>query len=204
MNEEEKNELFYRTGDKVSIAVMQLYSLRLLSQISNASRCGHALSGAIELQHRLVPIESPIPVASGHFGRCTVGFIHKLCGWIRFIFAPICKQKHHTCKISAQVLDTTLTCIIRGVLMWKKKIYFRPNFFYFGPAENFNKVLFCFYPPPSSDVPSSVLFMLEAGLPVLAGPFCWFAGVAFLAGCSLWWNSFSGTMCTFWLFNRPE
>lgn len=130
MNEEEKNELFYRTGDKVSIAVMQLYSLRLLSQISNASRCGHALSGAIELQHRLVPIESPIPVASGHFGRCTVGFIHKLCGWIRFIFAPICKQKHHTCKISAQVLDTTLTCIIRGVLMWKKKIYCRPKFFF--------------------------------------------------------------------------
>lgn len=54
-------------------------------------------------------------------------------------------------------------------------------------AENVDsKVLLCVDPPPSSDVPSSVLLMLEAGLPVLPGPFCWFAGVAFLAGCSLW------------------
>lgn len=97
----------------------------------------------------------------------------------------------------------TFTCIIRGILMWKNDLLQAKNLI--GPAENFNKkVLLCVYPPPSSDVPSSVLLMPEAGLPVLPGPFCWFAGVAFLAGCSLWWNSFSGTMCTFWLFNRPE
>lgn len=110
-------------------------------------------------------------------------------------------EKKHTCKISAQDLDTTY--FFRGILRWKNYLLQAKNLI--RPAENFNKkVLLCVYPPPSSDVPSSVLLMLEAGLPVLPGPFCWFAVVAFLAGCSLWWNSFSGTMCTFWLFNRPE
>lgn len=52
-----------------------------------------ALLGGTETQHGLIPVESAIPVAGGHFGRCVVGFIHKLCGWIRLMFAAICKQK---------------------------------------------------------------------------------------------------------------
>lgn len=42
-----------------------------------------------EISRRL-PVEGTVPIAGGHFGRCTVGFVHWLCGPLRFIFAPIC------------------------------------------------------------------------------------------------------------------
>lgn len=37
----------------------------------------------------ILPIESTIPIAGGHFGCCTVGFVHWFCGPLRFILPPI-------------------------------------------------------------------------------------------------------------------
>lgn len=181
---------------------MWLYSLCLLSHISNTSTCCHALFGRDRTPTQIRTYWEP-------HSRCWWSlwplhcWLYSQALWLNQIYVcPYLKtKKKHTCKISAQDLDTTY--FFRGILRWKNYLLQAKNLI--RPAKNFNKkVLLCVYPPPSSDVPSSVLLMLEAGLPVLPGPFCWFAVVAFLAGCSLWWNSFSGTMCTFWLFNRPE
>ena len=56
-------------------------------------------------------------------------------------------------------------------------------------------------PPPSSAPGSSVLL---AGALLARGPFCWPPRAVLLAGCSLWWNSFSGTMWALRPFSWPE
>lgn len=39
------------------------------------------------------PVEGTVPVAGGHFGRYTVGFVEWLCHHLRFIFNSICRER---------------------------------------------------------------------------------------------------------------